>query len=1130
MRGLIRASLMNPWAVTVFALTIVVLGSLSLFAIPVDILPVFKSPAVQVLTFYSGMPPRDVERDITNRVERWTDIASGLQRQESRSILGTSIVRNYFYSDIDRGEALSSVLSLAQSVIPQMPPGTLPPVVIPFDPTATTPICLVAINGASAGYGEKTLYDVGRYEVRNKVMEIRGALSPVVFGGKLRAVQIYLDREKMMARNLSPIDVMRAVEDSNVFLPTGEAIVGDRDYFLNSNALFDKIADMGEIPLRTESGNRAFVRDVATPTDDAMIQTTIVRVEGKKQAYIPVFRQTGSSTLTIIQQLKKRLPGIPAQLSKAGIGLDLIMDQSVYVKQSISSLATEGVLGAVLCSLVILLFLGRWQMTMIAIMTIPLSILSAIGILYALGQTINVMTLSGLSMAIGPMVDSAIISLENIDSHLEKGAKLRRAALNGPAEVALPELVANLSTLLVLAPLALMPGSGSFLFQPLTMAVAFAMTTAYILSRTFVPARAAAWLREKDSANESGPSQNPIARAFARWQTMIEAAVAWYSRRLDWVLDHRWLVVLASFGTLAVVVMVLMEPLRREFFPQVDSGAFEIYVRAPSGTRLDVTNDRLAEVELFIRRQIPKADLKLIVTEIGVTPDISSAYTVNQAKMDAIVRVQLTEERKKGSYQYTDLLRSAFEREPKFADLEIAFNAGGLILSALNQGQTAPINVRVTGKAIHQSHEIAEQIRRQVANIPGVVDARILQRLDYPEYIVEVNRVKAADLGLTQEEVMKCVISAFNSSIQYNKKNFWIDRENGNQYFVGVQYPQASIETLDALLNVPITGVNQTKQDRRLAETQPIPSVRRPVQGGRPEQRTPVLLRSLITLKRSSIPTEVTHLNILPTIDLNIGVSGRDLGHVAADIYKVVDRFGTLEKGQSTGSQQEGTTWDAYDPKSGNHRLLEGTRIVLSGEYARMEQTFRDLAIGLVLAVLLIYFLMVGLDKSYIVPLANMTVVPLVLIGIMPMLYLTGTSINIQSLLGLIFTVGIKVSATVLLTDVAQELRKKEGLSPIDAIKKAGAMRARPIVMTALAAFFAMIPSALALEKGSEANAPLGRAILGGLMIGTPATLFVAPALYALMVHGPYAEPEDPESLPEGNEEGKEEEEEQDEE
>ena len=433
--------------------------------------------------------------------------------------------------------------------------------------------------------------------------------------------------------------------------------------------------------------------------------------------------------------------------------------------------------------------------------------------------------------------------------------------------------------------------------------------------------------------------------------------------------------------------------------------------------------------------------------------------------------------------------------------------------------------MRVTGLALEQSHKIAELIRRQVANIPGVVDARILQRLDYPEYIIEVDRAKAADLGLTQDEVMKNVIGSFNSSIQYNKKNFWIDRQNGNNYFVGVQYPLDSIKSLEVLLDVPITGVNQTRNDRRTAETGEPPHVSRPLTPGTTLGKSPVMLSSLITLRRGSIPTEITHMNILPTIDLNIGVSGRDLGHVAGDVSKVVSRFGKLKQDES-GHQQAETTWDAFDPSSGDGRLLEGTEIVLSGEFSRMEQMFYDLAIGLTLAVVLIYFLMVALDKSYIVPLANMTVVPLVLIGIMPMLYLTGTSINIQSLLGLIFTVGIKVSATVLLTDVAQDLRKNEGLSPIEAIRRAGVMRARPIVMTALAAFFAMIPAALALEKGSEANAPLGRAILGGLLIGTPATLLVAPALYALMVRGPYTEPGDPESLPE---EQNEEEDEQDE-
>ncbi|MBV8315035.1 MAG: efflux RND transporter permease subunit [Planctomycetaceae bacterium] len=1069
MRGLIRASLMNPFAVTVFALAIAVMGGLSIYLIPVDILPAFKSPAVQILTFYGGMPPRDVERDITNRMERWTDMAAGLRRQESRSILGASIVRNYFQQDIQPGEALSSVLSWSQSVIQYLPPGTLPPVVMPYDPTSTTPVCLVALNSPDAG--EKTLYDIGRYEVRNRIMTIRGAVSPVVFGGKLRAVQVYLDRQQMQARDLSPVDVMTAVEGSNVFLPTGEAIIGGMDYFLNSNAMFKDVERMAEIPLRTEHGNRAYVGDVAVPQDDAMIQTTVVRVgdaEGpsRKQVYIPVMRQTGASTLRVIDELRAKLPEIEAQLSKA-VNLELIMDQSVYVRNSIQSLATEGILGAVLCSLTILLFLGRWRMTAIAVMTIPLSVLSAIAALYVCDQTINVMTLSGLALAIGPMVDSAIICLENTDRHLERGAPIRTAAMEGASEVALPELVSSLSTLLVLSPLALMPGMGSFLFRPMALAVTFAMTTAYILSRTLIPTCAVAWL--KPSASAEVEDQGFIGRTFAKWQQLVEDYIKLYGRSLDTVLEHRVLTVVLAYGALALVLIFLTLPLRREFFPQADAGSFEIFCRAPSGTRLAVTNERVANVENFIRKQIPKKDLKLLVSEIGVTPDWSSAYTHNAGKMDSIIRVQLTPEREKGSYEYADQLRRAFAREPRFHDLEFAFNAGGLIRGALNEGKVAPINVRVTGKQMKPAHLIADRIRRDVAKIDGVVDARVIQRLNYPEYVIEVDRAKAADLGLTQEDVMKCVIAAFNSSIQYNKTNFWIDQKSGNQYFVGVQYPLQGIESLETLLDVPITGINQWKLGRRAANIGESPSLLERANEPNQPVAAPVSLSTLVTLRRSSIPTEITHVDISPSVDLNIGVHGRDLGHVADDVYNVIQKYGTLHQGKLK-SEDAGTQWDAYDPESGDRRLLKGTKIFLSGEYARMTRTFEGPGIGLTLAVLVIYFMMVALDRSFLVPLCVLIAVPLILIGVWPMLWLTSTSINVQSLLGIIFSVGIKVANTVLMTDVAQEQRKNEGLTPVQAIRKAAEMRVRPVTMTALAAFFAMIPAALALEKGSEAN------------------------------------------------------------
>jgi multidrug efflux pump subunit AcrB len=1118
MKGLIRASLNNPFAVTVMTLTIMILGGLSVAMIPIDILPAFHSPAVQVLTFYSGMPPQDVEQDITNRIERWTNMASGSRKQDSRSILGCSIVRNYFYEGTSPGEALTSVNSLAMSTMPMMPPGTLPPIVLPFDPTSMTPVCLVALN--SDRYGEKTLHDVGQYEVRNQIMTIRGAVSPVVFGGKVRAVQVYVNRERMQARHLAPQDVMKAVEDSNVFLPTGEVIIGNMDYFLDSNSLFQRVPDMSQIPLRTEHGNRGFVGDVAQPEDDAMIQTTIVRVNGRKQVYIPVMRQMGASTLSVVSALKARLNDMMARLTRPGIRLEVVMDQSIYVKQSIKSLATEGFLGAVLCSLTILLFLGRWQMTAIAVMTIPLSVVSAIMGLYITGNTINVMTLSGLALAIGPMVDSAIICLENTDRHLEMGAPIRKAALEGASEVALPELVSSLSTLMVLSPLALMPGMGSFLFRPMALAVTFAMVTAYLLSRTLIPTCAVAWLKapphyEEHDRSDSGfedeqPHQGPLARAFAKWQGLIDRFIEGYTHLLDRVLDHRWPVVIAAYGALIVVIALLIEPMRKEFFPEVDSGAFEMFVRAPSGTRIEVTNAIIDDLEKFVRTVIPESDLRLILSEIGVTPDWSSAYTPNAGKMDAIVRIQLNAEHSRSSQEYVALLRERCVAERRFANLEFAFSTGGLIRGALNEGKSTPIDIRITGKDARRSHKIADRIRHQIARIAGVVDARIIQRLNYPMYTVEVDRAKSADLGLTQEDVMKNVIAAFNSSIQYNKNNFWIDTVSGNQYFVGVQYPLDDVKSLETLLNVPITGVNQSKYEARVA-TPRSPELHR-LRSGRVDEAAgpaPVPLSNIVKLKRGWIPTEATHLNIQPSIDVTLNVQGVDLGHVADAVRREVATFGVLKDKGST--ESAGTTWSAYDPDApGQQRLLEGTEIVLSGEYARMRQTFRDLAIGLTLAAVLIYFMMVALDRSFLVPLCVMIAVPLILVGVLPMLYFTGTSINIQSLLGIIFSVGIKVANTVLMTDVAQDLRRNEGLSPTEAIRKAASMRVRPVTMTALAAFFAMIPTALALETGSEANAPLGRAILGGLIAGEPATLFVVPALYSLMIRGePYVPPAD---------------------
>lgn len=1075
MNGLIKASLANPYAVTVAMFTIVIIGAICVSMIPIDILPTYSSPAVQVLTFYNGMPASGMEKDITNRMERWTGQAAGTKKQESRSIIGASIIRNYYRDDIDPNGALTQVNSLASAAIPNLPPGTLPPVILPFDPTSTVPACLVALDGQGK-YGEALMYDVGRYEVRNHIMASPGAVAPVVYGGKLRAVLAYLDRIKMQARKLSPLDVMNAIDKYNLFLPTGDIRFGGTDYAVESNSMYDLVKEMGAIPLRQEKGNAAYLRDVATPKDTAFIQTNIVRVNGNRQVYIPVYRQLGSSTLNVVDDLQSSLPAMKTKLSRPGIDLKVVMDQSIYVRHSIASLVTEGLLGAALCSLVIFLFLGEWRMTIIAVITIPLSILASLAGLFATSNTINVMTLAGLALAIGPLVDSAIICLENTHRHLSLGASTKKAAFLGASEVAMPELVASCCTLLVLAPLALMPGIGKFLFRPMAFAVAFAMIAAYILSRSFVPARCAFWLKshagpthDNAHADAQGHAAKPkgwFARAFAVWEGFIETGISWYVRVLQRVMKHRSATIGVAAVLLVLVVFGVGSQLRREFFPEVDAGAFEMTVRDESGTRLEVMEHKIAAVEDVIHKVIG-ADVETVVSEIGLTPDWSAAYTPNAGPMDTVIKIQLHHERHNSAQNYVAALREALHADPELRYLEYSFDAGGMIRGAMNEGKSTPINIRVTGKDLKQARRIAEAILAKVSTVNGVVDARILQRLNYPALVVNVNRAKAADMGLTQEDVMKNVVAAMNSSIQFNKRNFWIDPVSHNQYFVGVQYTERDIKSLETLLNIPINSKTQTEM---------------------------IPLRNLVSIARTSVPAEITHTNLQATIDLTMGVHGRDLGHVSDDVYAILGEFG---------KEKELGVWQPYDPNSKataeNRPVVSGATITLSGEYLRMQETFRNLGIGLILAAVLIYFLMTALFKSFVTPLVVMSAVPLGVVGVVLMLYVTGTALSVQSLLGVIFMVGIVVSNTVLLTDFAQNIQRSENLTPTEAICRAASIRVRPVVMTALAAFFALIPMALALERGSEANAPLGRAVLGGLLAGLLTTLLVVPVIYSLL-------------------------------
>ena len=1110
MNGLIRFALGNPRAITVLILTVVIGGAVALASIPADILPVYRSPAVQVLTFYGGMSATNVEADISSRMERWTGQAAGTRRQESRSIIGASIVRNYYEDDIDPSSALTQVNSLSTAAIPTLPPGTLPPVILPYDPTSATPVCLVALN--SKTQNETTLYDTGRYQVRMMLMASRGANAPVVYGGRLRTILAYLDRNQLQARNLSPADVMDALDRSNIFLPAGAARIGWTEYALDSNSMYELIDRMGDIPIRTDKTGTVFLRDVAVTKDTALVQTNIVRVDGRRQVYIPVYRQQGYSSLTVVDTLRDQLPDMKDRLTTPDVDLKLVMDQSIYVRKAIESLAEEGVLGAILCSMVILVFLGEWRLTLIAVITIPVAVLGAMACLYAVGQTVNVMTLAGLALAIGPLVDLAIVVLENTHRHLGLGAKPKEAAFIGASEVAMPSLAATFCTLLVLLPLAMIPGLGAFLFKPLFLSVAFAVLIAYLVSLTFVPARCAGWLKSHHPVapgeieshtfdyGDRNPHENPprkglVARAFERWESVIDAAIKAYTRLLGVVMQARVFTVAAAFGLLALVIVLLGPQLRREFFPEVDAGAFEIYVRAKSGTRIEVTESYVEAVELYTKQKLG-TDLELVISEIGLTADWSAAFTPNAGPMDAVLKVQMVADRTQSAQEAVGTLRRGFAADPEFrailtqvhsrrlatrelpagtpafgpTDLEFAFDAGGMIRSAMNEGKSTPINVRITAKNLTKARKLAEQILPEVRQIDGVVDARIMQRLDYPQYVIEVDQAKASSLGLTQMDVMRNVVSAFNSSVQFNKKNFWIDPKSHNQYYVGVQYAEADVGTFASLLDIPITS---------------------------PAQKTAIPLRNLATLRKTEVPSEVVHTNLQATMDLTMGVHGRDLGHVADDVTRVVAHFG---------KERPDGGWTPFDPESKDHKPMEGAKLTLSGEYQKMQDTFRYQAMGMAGAVLLIYFLMVALFKSYITPLVVLSAVPVGVVGVVLVLFVTGTALNVQSLLGVIFMIGIVVSNTVLLTDFAENLRKSERLTPGEAIRRAAAIRARPVVMTALATFLALIPMALGLSRGSEANVPLGRAVLGGLVAGLVTTLLVVPCVYSLVIPNKFEE------------------------
>jgi multidrug efflux pump subunit AcrB len=1047
---LIKASLRNPYMVGTIVFLILVLGVVSMMNIPVDILPVFKTPAVEVLTYYQGMPAASVERTITNRIERWTTQAPGAQLVESKSVPGVSVVKIYFRDDIDPNAALTLTNSLALGALPTLPPNTLPPVVLPFDPTGTMPLGILTVSNSHLD--EAHVKDLARVDVRGMLGGIPGVVAPVVVGGKDRTILIYLDPKRLQAKKLSPDDVVKALQEGNLMVTPGTAYFGQYQYLLDSNALVGSVADLNDLPIRMEPGNQVYLRDVGRAEDSSAIQTSRVRINGKQQVYVPIYRQGGASSLAVANGVKDALADMEKRLPEEGTNLDFVMDQSVYVKQAIESLVHEGLIGVVLVAAMILVFLGNFRMTVIAALSIPLSVLAAVACLYASNNSINAMTLGGLALAIGPLVDDAIVALENTHRHYHLGKTRARAALDGSVEVMVPVMVATCTTIIVLAPLAFMPGMGGFLFRPLALAVAFAMLASFLLSRTFVPMMCAKFLPEEPGARGDGPehvhARGLFGRAQARIDRFLIRQTKRYERVLAFCLRHR-LKVLGLVLALFAGALCLFPFIGREFFPQVDAGQITMYVRAPSNLRLDANEERIAEVEVAVRRVIQEKSganekqIEMIVSELGLDPDWSAAYTANSGQQDTVIRIQLTEARAKSAQEYATDLRKAFAEDERFADLRFSFDTGGMVSTALNFGVSSPIDVQIEGGTKDEAMKLAQQISAEARQVKGAVDVHVAQRLDAPYVVMEVDRQKAANVGLSTRNVIQQVVAAMNSSVSINR-NFWIDPKNGNQYFVAVQYEEDPAATLEKLQNVFATGTNQ---------------------------KEPVTLSTLVKFPSRTGAVEINHVSLYRTYNVLVNTEGRDINGVAGDLSARLKKID----------------------------VPRGMRVELRGEYARMNDSFRRLAIGLALAAILVYLIQVALFRSWVGPFIIMFTVPLGLIGVLTMLFLTRTTLNVQSEMGVIFLVGIAVNNGVLLVEFANKQRRL-GATVREAIATAAAIRFRPILMTFLATFLDLIPMAIGIGRGSEATVPLARAVVGGLLTSTCLTLVVVPIMYTLLM------------------------------
>ena len=1029
---MVRAALKNPHAVIVIAIIVAILGSVSLTKTPVDVFPDLHIPAVLVAIGYRGMPAKDMESTITTELERQFMQADGVDHMESRSLVGIGLIKIYFKPDVDVNAAISQIISLAIADLRYLPPGTLPPLVVRFDATSI-PVCQLTLSSDTLSASE--LYDVANYTIRQQLATVEGVSSPPVFGGRVRQIMVYMDPTKLQSQGMSPWDVVQAVYHSNLVIPTGEAKIGRTDYTIESNSQLQRPEDFNDIPVRVTGDSAVFVRDVAHAEDSTQIVTNVVRIDGHQSVYLPILKEAGANTIAVVDGVRKKMTefvGVPAACK-----LNLVFDQSVYVREAITSLEHEGLIGAGLAGLMVLLFLASFRSTVAILVSIPLSVIAAFAGLYFTGETVNLMTLGGLALAVGRVVDDAIVVLENTARHLEMGKSPRKAAHDGAAEVAMPVFISTLTTMIVFLPVVFLTGIGKFLFTPLGKSVAFAMGASYFFAMTFVPVFCARFLTA-DAARAMEHSR--FARAFDRFAAKYEKALRYLvqKRRIAFAI-----VAAAFVGTLTLIA----PRIGQEFFPAVDAGQFVLNMRTTSGMKVEETEKYVAGIEDLIREIVPKDQLETIVSNVGVFRGFAAMYSPNSGEHTAFIQVKLTLEHKTPTMAIVQRVREALKHD--FPDVEFFFQTGGIVSAALDFGLPAPIDVQVIVADQRDEHlkgarDFAERLKAVVEKVPGTADTIIEQSEDMPSLHIKVDRTKSAYLGLTQHDVMNNLITAFDSTV-YIAPMVWIDPKSGNDYFVAGQYREENCDSLEALKNVPITGV-----------------------GAQHNVSMPV--RNIAEIERSTSIVEATHYKIARTLDIFTTPSGRDIGNVARDIKRAIAPVVAKER-----------------PEYAKVRVI--------GEVESMNESFASFGGAISLAVLLVYLVLVAQFRSTLAPLLIVTAVPLGFIGVLTTLWITGTTINVQTFLGVMMLVGIVVSNSILLVEFADR-KMEEGLSAFDAAVASGRVRIRPILMTSIATVLGLVPMSYNFATGGEANVPLARAVIGGLCVSTFLTLFIVPALY----------------------------------